>query len=168
MTDGVIAYLGLGSNVGDQDAKQTRLKAAVLALRELRGTAVTQTSSLYESEPWGYSEQAPFLNAVVEIRTCLSPQELLESVKAVEQKLGRTPTFRWGPREIDIDVLLYGDVSMNEPYLALPHKHIAQREFVLRPLLEINPGATLPDGTRLAKALAEIGPATVKRLETSW
>lgn len=134
--ESVIAYLGLGSNLGDREAN---LNAAVRRLAAPGGVEVTRCSWVYETAPWGYGDQPPFLNCVLEVRTTLPPPDLLGLVKEVETELGRESTFQWGPRLIDIDILLYGDqtVSLASPDLEIPHPRLHQRAFVLAPLAEL-------------------------------
>jgi 2-amino-4-hydroxy-6-hydroxymethyldihydropteridine diphosphokinase len=134
-----IAYIGVGSNVGDR-------KAACRKAIELLANAgrVISVSSLYYTEPVGYKEQEDFINAVVSIETELSARELLDACHAIEDRLGRTRTLRWGPRTIDLDILLYGDLMMNQPDLVIPHPLMATRKFVLAPLAEIAPEAVHP------------------------
>ena len=155
-SDVLIGYLGLGSNEGDRVAN---LRAAV---RELpaHGVAVEATSSVYQTEPVGeITEQPDFLNAAVRVRTELEPEPLLDVCKAIEVEHGRMfAAPRHGPRPLDIDVLLLGDVALRTDRLTLPHPEVTSRRFVLAPLLEIDPELALPDGTRLADALAELGP----------
>lgn len=129
-------FLGLGSNLGDREA---RIRAALDRLAALPGTTVVRTSRVVETPPWGVTDQPPFLNAAAEIRTGLAPPDLLRAVKRIEREVGRVPTYRWGPREIDIDLLLYGDRRVDEPGLVLPHPHILERPFVWEPLSEIAP-----------------------------
>jgi 2-amino-4-hydroxy-6-hydroxymethyldihydropteridine diphosphokinase len=151
-----LGYLGLGSNVGD---RRGHLEAAV---RELpgHGVRVIASSSVYETEPVGLVlDQREFFNACVQVDTGLGPEELLDACKAVERSLGRSPGGpRHGPRPIDVDVLLLGDVSdYASDRLTLPHPEVTSRRFVLVPLLELDPELTLPDGTRLADALSALG-----------
>jgi 2-amino-4-hydroxy-6-hydroxymethyldihydropteridine diphosphokinase len=148
------AYLGLGSNVGDREAN---LRRAVEALQE-HGIEIEAVSSLYETEPVGeLLDQPDFLNAAVRARTALQPLELLDLCKAIELEGGRMLAGpRHGPRPIDIDVLLVGDHRLEHERLTLPHPSILERRFVLVPLLELDPELTLPDGTRLAAALARL------------
>ena len=158
-------YLGLGSNEGDRLAS---LRAARAAL-ERQGIEVTASSSVYETAPQGeVTDQADFLNACVRIQTELPPEELLDACKQVERELGRAPGgVRHGPRPIDVDVLLVGDREYRSERLTLPHAEVTSRRFVLAPLLELDPGLTLPDGTRLADALGGLGPGQrVERLGT--
>jgi 2-amino-4-hydroxy-6-hydroxymethyldihydropteridine diphosphokinase len=130
-------FIGLGTNLGaDLDAN---LREAVEAIRHLPDTAVVQVSSFMHSAPWGVTDQPPFLNAVVEIRTQLEPLRLLHALKELETRLGRAPTYRWGPRLIDFDIILYGTRIVDLPELRIPHPRYQERDFVLRPLAEIAP-----------------------------
>jgi 2-amino-4-hydroxy-6-hydroxymethyldihydropteridine diphosphokinase len=149
-------YLGLGSNVGD---RRQHLSAALRLLRE-HGVGVEAVSSLYETEPVGeILEQPDFLNAVVQISTDLEPEELLDVCKAIELEQGRVfGGPRHGPRPLDVDLLLLGDLELESERLTLPHPELASRRFVLAPLLELDPELTLPDGTRLSEALDSLGP----------
>jgi 2-amino-4-hydroxy-6-hydroxymethyldihydropteridine diphosphokinase len=149
-------YLGLGSNVGDS---RSHLRAAVAALRE-HGVEVEATSSLYETEPVGeVLDQPDFLNAAARIGTELEPEDLLDLCKAIEAEQGRAlGGQRHGPRPLDIDLLLFGDVELRTERLTLPHPQVTSRRFVLAPLLELDPELALPDGTRLDSALERLGP----------
>lgn len=152
-----VGYLGLGSNVGDRLAN---LQDAVSAL-ESHGVAVTAVSSVYETEPVGLVlDQRDFYNACVRVSTSLEPEGLLDSCKVVERSLGRAAGgVRHGPRVIDVDLLLLGDVVFSSERLSLPHAEVVSRRFVLVPLLELEPELTLPGtGVRLADALAQLGP----------
>jgi 2-amino-4-hydroxy-6-hydroxymethyldihydropteridine diphosphokinase len=148
------AYLGLGSNVGDREA---HLRAALRLLRE-HGVEVEATSSLYETEPVGeILDQPDFLNAVVRVGTDLEPDELLDLCKAIEVEQGRMMGGpRHGPRPLDIDVLLIGDLELSNDRLTVPHPEVASRRFVLVPMLELDPALALPDGTRLEHALERL------------
>jgi 2-amino-4-hydroxy-6-hydroxymethyldihydropteridine diphosphokinase len=143
-------YLGLGSNVGEREAN---LRAAIDAL-ERHGVAVEAVSSVYETEPVGeILDQPDFLNAVIRVRTELEPEGLLRLCKAIEVELGRMfGGPRHGPRPIDIDLLLLGEVELETEALTLPHPEVSSRRFVLEPLLELDPALELPDGTGLAAA----------------
>jgi 2-amino-4-hydroxy-6-hydroxymethyldihydropteridine diphosphokinase len=149
-------YLGLGSNIGDRRA---HLQAAVDAL-PAHGVTPLRSSSVYETEPVGLVlDQREFFNACVAIETELDPEDLLDACKSVERELGRAPGGqRHGPRPIDVDLLALGDAPYASPRLTLPHAEVTSRRFVLVPLLELDPGLTLPDGTRLADALGALGP----------
>jgi 2-amino-4-hydroxy-6-hydroxymethyldihydropteridine diphosphokinase len=159
-------YLGLGSNLGDREA---HLRAALDALPD-HGVAVDAVSSLYETEPVGeLLEQPDFLNAVVRVRTDLDPEALLDACKAIEVEHGRMfGGPRHGPRTIDIDILVLGDVELDGDRLSLPHPDLTSRRFVLAPLLELDPDLTLPDGTTAADALAALpeGEQRVTRVGT--
>ena len=137
-TSGVTAYIGLGANIGD---RERNLEQAVRALGEAEGVQVIRCSSIYETDPVGYVDQPLFLNMCAAVSTTLAPRELLEVCLGIERSMGRTREIRWGPRIIDLDLLLYGDVVMNTPELELPHPRIAERLFVLIPLLEVLPRA---------------------------
>lgn len=149
-------YLGLGSNVGDREG---HLRAAIELLRE-GGVEVEAVSSTYETEPVGeVLDQPDFLNAAVRIRTELEPEALLDLCKEIEAERGRAlDALRHSPRPLDIDLLLLGDLEMETERLALPHREVTTRRFVLAPLLELDPGLVLPDGTRLDEAIASLGP----------
>jgi 2-amino-4-hydroxy-6-hydroxymethyldihydropteridine diphosphokinase len=151
-----IGYLGLGSNVGDRVG---HLRAAIELLGE-RGVEVEAVSSAYETEPVGeVLDQPDFLNAAIRIRTGLEPEPLLEVCKAIEVEQGRMlAASRHSPRPLDIDLLLLGDLELSTERLTLPRPEVTSRRFVLVPLLELDPDLKLPDGTRLADALATLGP----------
>jgi 2-amino-4-hydroxy-6-hydroxymethyldihydropteridine diphosphokinase len=147
-------YLGLGSNVGDPAA---HLRAA-LELLQAHGVEVLAASSTYVTEPVGeVLDQPDFLNAAVRIRTELEPEPLLDVCKAVEAERGRSfDAPRHSPRPLDVDLLLLGDLELHTERLTLPHREVSSRRFVLAPLLELDAELTLPDGTRLADALAAL------------
>jgi 2-amino-4-hydroxy-6-hydroxymethyldihydropteridine diphosphokinase len=130
-----LAYLGLGSNLGDRERHLARARAGL----EARGARVVRRSSVIETEPWGVADQPRFLNQVVEVEWSRGARALLDVAKAVEADVGRTPTFRWGPREIDVDVLLVGDEYIHEPGLDVPHPRMRERDFVMVPLRELRP-----------------------------
>jgi 2-amino-4-hydroxy-6-hydroxymethyldihydropteridine diphosphokinase len=150
-----VGYLGLGSNIGDTRA---HLSAAIAALPR-HGVRVLACSSLYETEPVGLVlDQPDFLNACVRIETELGPEGLLDACKAVEREVGRAAGGpRHGPRVIDVDLLLLGDVEYSSERLTLPHAETGSRRFVLVPLLELDPDLTLPSGQRLADTLRTLG-----------
>ncbi len=157
-------YLGLGSNIG---ARRENLAAAAREL-SAHGVEVLASSSVYDTEPVGLvPDQPEFLNACVRIRTALEPLELLDACKEVERRVGRAVGgVRHGPRVIDVDVLLLGDVEFASERLTLPHPEVSSRRFVLVPLLELDPEMTLPgDGRRLAEALSALtgGAQEVRR-----
>lgn len=156
-------YLGLGSNLGD---RRTMLMAAARRLDALPEVSVTKASSLYETEPVGYKDQPWFLNAVLEAVTTLGPSDLLQRVKLIERELGRREGPRWGPRAIDVDILLYlveeapgallRCVLVEEENLRLPHEMMTERLFVMLPLAEIAPDVRLPGGRTVAEVAREL------------
>jgi 2-amino-4-hydroxy-6-hydroxymethyldihydropteridine diphosphokinase len=148
----VRAYVGLGSNLGDREGT---LRRAIELLDAEPGIRVLAVSSFRETDPVGYLEQPRFLNAACAVDTDLPPRELLGRLLGVEQALGRTRDGpRFGPRTLDLDLLLYDDVSLEEAELTLPHPRLAERRFALEPLVELDPELALPDGRRLADLLA--------------
>jgi len=136
------AYLGLGSNLG---RRERNLSAARRRLR-LKGARILRRSSVVETEPWGVTDQPRFLNQVLEVAWEGTPRELLGAAKAVEKEGGRRPSRRWGPRAIDVDILLFGDERIDEPDLVVPHPRLAERQFVLRSLGEL--GLRIPTRRR--------------------
>ena len=136
-----LVYLSLGSNLGD---KANYLKEAYKLLGENPQIRVTGKSSLYETEPVGYTEQDFFLNGVIEIETSLEPNALLSITRNIENQLGRKRTIHWGPRTIDIDILTFNEEVINEPELIIPHREMHRRRFVLIPLAELNPALKIP------------------------
>ncbi len=132
-------YIALGTNLGDRLAN---LRAAIAAFAPQ--IAVTAESSIYETEPWGFADQPAFLNMAVRAETEFSPPELLRHLKNLESTLGRIPTFRNGPRQIDLDILFYDDLIIDTPSLVIPHPRLHERAFVLIPLAEIAPELSHP------------------------
>jgi 2-amino-4-hydroxy-6-hydroxymethyldihydropteridine diphosphokinase len=146
-----IAYVGLGSNLGDRE----RL---IREAAELIGAA--RLSTVIETEPWGYGNQPMFLNAVAELETRLTARQLLDHLLDVERRLGRERVgAQWGPRTIDLDLLLFGDETIDEPGLVVPHPRLARREFVLKPLAELVPSLNIPGGGTVQATLAELQSA---------
>ena len=143
-------FLGLGSNIGD---RKKYLHEAVEEIKKIRSTEMQKISSIYETEPWGFSEQDEYLNAVVEIKTEVNFSGLLKEIKEIEKRLGRDKTDKWKSRNIDIDLFFYGDTIHAEENLQIPHKHIEDRNFVLVPLNEIEPDFIHPV---LSKKISEI------------
>ena len=145
------AYVGLGSNLGDRE-RNLRNALALLARSDVRVVAV---SRFRETEPVGYADQPRFLNAAALAETDLSARDLLDRLLAVERSLGRERTGpRFGPRTIDLDLLVYGDETIDEPGLTVPHPRLTERRFALEPLAELDPDLTLPDGRRVRDLLA--------------
>ena len=140
---GTSAYVGLGANLGERAAA---IDAALELLRVLDGVEVVAVSSLRETDPVGYADQPRFLNAAAELATTLTARELLDQLLAIERRLGRVRGEgpRFGPRTIDLDLLLYGDSSIDEPGLQIPHPRLHERRFALEPLAELDPGLEIP------------------------
>ena len=130
------AYIGLGSNMGD---REEYLKQAIIAIDSLEDVRVCQQASIRETEPYGYLDQDPFLNTVISLETLLEPEELLAKMMQIEKEAGRTREIHWGPRTLDLDILLYDDQVLTSPDLVIPHPGIEKRSFVLDPLCEIAP-----------------------------
>jgi len=128
-----VAYLGLGSNLG---TLSRNLSAARRRLRQ-KGARILRQSRVIESEPWGVADQPRFLNQVLEVDWGGTPRQLLRAAKSVEREGGRRPTRRWGPRVIDVDIILFGDQCVHEPGLEIPHPRLLERDFVLAPLREL-------------------------------
>jgi 2-amino-4-hydroxy-6-hydroxymethyldihydropteridine diphosphokinase len=147
----------MGSNLGDRVAT---LAAAVSALAAVPGIGVVAVSSIYLSEPWGLTDQPPFANAVAAIDVEIPADALLAECKRLEVAAGRVAGPLNGPRPLDLDLLLYGDLTLGGSDLTLPHPRLLERDFVVTPLLEIAPGATLPDGRRITRDAALEGRVT--------
>lgn len=143
-------FVGLGSNLGDRELNLRQ------ALERLEEVGLVRASSFRETDPVGVTDQPKFLNAAAELATDLSPRELLERLLEIERELGRDRATerRWGPRVIDLDLLLFGEEAIDEPGLTVPHPRLADRRFVLQPLCELNEDLALPDGTRVQDLLA--------------
>ncbi len=155
-------YLGLGSNMGDRLAT---LKGALQSIATIPQTQLVAQSSYYETKAWGLTDQADFINAVCLVETKLSPDELLEACQAIEEDFGRKRLIHWGPRTLDIDILVYDNVVRNTEKLCLPHPYITDRHFVLVPLLEITPDLVDPKtGVAYAKDLEMLETSDIKRL----
>ncbi len=129
------AYLGLGTNMGD---REEYLSSAVKLLNNNKNITVTNKSKIYETKAWGYTDQADFLNICIEIETSLNEYELLKVCQDVELKLNRERIIRWGPRTIDVDILFFNDIILNNEDLYIPHPRISERAFVLIPLMDLN------------------------------
>lgn len=150
-----VAFLGLGSNLGD---RFDHLQDAVGLLDADPRTRVDAVSTVYETEPVGGPEQEAYYNIAVRVITRHSPRRLLGLCHSVERALGRVRTQRWGPRTIDVDILLYDGRIVSTRTLEIPHPRLTERAFALVPLLEVAPGTPLPDGSSLATALGRLAP----------
>jgi len=160
------AYIGLGSNLGGP-ARQLRL--ALERLGDLEAVAIDGVSGLYRSEPLGGIEQPAFLNGVVGVRTALAPAALLAALKTIEAALGRKETaVRWGPRKIDLDLLVFDDVRLDAPDLVIPHPGIGGRNFVLLPLRELAPDLAVPGLGRIADWPVPDEPAIERISDSPW
>ncbi len=158
-------FLGLGSNVGE---RHMHLNAAAAALKNVPDVSVIWASSVYESDPVGRTDQPKFLNAVIELETSLQPSALLTEVKRIEQMVGRTMTERWGPREIDIDILLYDGLVHEDETLRVPHSELENRKFVLVPLREIAPDVVHPISGLTATEMASACRDRTRVVMTSY
>ncbi len=162
MTPRVLAYVGLGSNLGDPAA---RVAAACAALDTLPGSRCLGCSRRYRNPPMGPADQPDYVNAVARLETALGPAALLAALLELERDHGRERHGpRWGPRLLDLDLLLYGDRVVEEPHLRVPHPGLLERPFVVFPLLELEPGLVLPDGTPLAAAARALDPGALEPL----
>ena len=146
------AYVGVGANLGDREAT---IRAAIEALPD-----VVAVSALRETEPFGVTGQPPYLNGAVALETELAPRELLDRLLEIERSLGRErrepSQVRWGPRTIDLDLLVYGDATVDDPGLTVPHPRLHERRFALEPLAELDPGLVVPGRGRVGDLLAEL------------
>jgi 2-amino-4-hydroxy-6-hydroxymethyldihydropteridine diphosphokinase len=159
------ALVGLGGNVGDVRAT---LERAIVRFADGRDVTLIARSSDYRTPPWGVTEQPPFVNCAIEVETILSPRALLTRALDVERALGRDRAReqRWGPRPIDIDLLAFDDLALDEPGLTLPHPHLFERAFVLVPLAEIVPDRMI-SGRRVRDAADQLDAAGIERLATA-
>jgi 2-amino-4-hydroxy-6-hydroxymethyldihydropteridine diphosphokinase len=147
------AYVGLGANLGPREVTLLR---AVDLLAEAEGVDVVAVSQLRETDPVGVVDQPMFLNGVVALETSLSARDLLALLLAVERELGRVRAERWGPRTVDLDLLVYGDDVVDEPGLRVPHPRVRERRFALEPLAELDPDLAIPGLGRVSDALAAL------------
>lgn len=161
MTRPVIAFVGLGGNQGDAVAT---LRSAAQALSGLPQTRLLQASGLYRTPAWGLQQQPDFVNGVAMLETQLDPRALLEALLGVERDFGRDRQAgsRWGPRTLDLDLLLYGDAVIGEPGLQVPHPHLHERAFALVPLLEIAPDILIPGQGRARDALSSLDTSAIE------
>jgi 2-amino-4-hydroxy-6-hydroxymethyldihydropteridine diphosphokinase len=152
------AYIGIGANLGDREATIAR---ALELLVQRPGVELVAVARLRETEPWGYADQPAFLNGAASVDTSLSAEDLLAVLLDVERELGRTRTGpRYGPRTIDLDLLLYGEQVVDEPGLAVPHPRLHERAFALEPLLDLDPDLVVPGRGRVADLLAALDSET--------
>jgi 2-amino-4-hydroxy-6-hydroxymethyldihydropteridine diphosphokinase len=156
-----VAYVGLGANIG---VPRRQLQAAFEALKALPQTRFLRASALFRSAPLGYANQPDFLNAAAMLDTELTPEALLDQLQGIEKDQGRERSFANAPRTLDLDLLLYGNLVLQEPRLTLPHPRMHQRAFVLQPLLELDPGVTIPGRGRAADLLAACDDQNVERI----
>jgi 2-amino-4-hydroxy-6-hydroxymethyldihydropteridine diphosphokinase len=156
-----VAYIGIGSNLLDPVAQ---VKEALAELARLPQTRFLKSSSLYRSAPLGYAEQPDFINAVSSLETSLKPMELLSQLQAIEKRHGRERSFMDAPRSLDLDVLLFDDLEIDQPELRIPHPRMHERAFVLQPLLEIEPQITIPGVGPAAARLSAITNQKVERI----
>lgn len=157
------AYVGLGSNLGDP---QAQLRGALAALGGMPGTRLVAKSALYRNPPMGPQDQPEYVNAVAALLTTLTAGELLKALQQIEADFGRKRgEQRWGPRTLDLDLLLYGDLQLASDELTLPHPGLTSRPFVLIPLREVAPALRLPGGPLIASLLTSVGDGGLQRLE---
>lgn len=160
-----IVYIGLGSNLADP---RVQVQAGIRALAALPNSRLLRQSRLYDTAPWGRTDQPAFVNAVAQLETTLTPQALLEALLALERSAGRKRDgTRWGPRVLDLDILVYGDLIIEEPGLRVPHPHLHEREFVLAPLAEIAPHLSIPGRGEVQTLLAQLDMAVPRSTEVS-
>ena len=157
-----IAYVGLGANIGDPDR---HMKLAIEELKQLPETILVLTSGVYKSAPLGYADQPDFLNAVARLDTGLSAAQLLENLQEIERRQGRERSFANAPRTLDLDLLLYGDRTMNTPGLTLPHPRMHERAFVLQPLLELDSEISIPGKGKAGALLSACGSQKIERID---
>jgi len=157
------AFVGLGANIGEPVAQ---LESALRALARLPESTLVSTSSFYQSPPWGIDAQPPFVNAVAALSTSLAAEQLMASLLAIEQVAGRQRSMRWGPRVLDLDLLVFGDLVINQPGLRVPHPHLHQRAFVLVPLHEIAPTLEVPGLGSIFSLLQSVDCANIQVVST--
>ena len=157
-----LAYVGLGANIGEP---RRQLRIALKELNSLPKTRMTATSGLYRSAPLGYLDQPEFLNAVVELDTELPPEALLDNLQQIEKAHGRERPFAGAPRTLDLDLLLYGDAALATPRLTVPHPRMHERAFVLKPLAEIAPQATIPGRGKARELLSACRDQLAERID---
>lgn len=161
MTAAITVYIGIGSNL---DNPRQQVAAAVAALEQLPHSQLVAVSPWYRSASLGPGDQPDYINGVARIATTLPPESLLTALQDIENRQGRRRDIRWGPRTLDLDILLYGDDTLASPRLTVPHPQLKQRNFVLVPLHDLAPALQLPDGTILAELLANTPAAGIVRV----
>lgn len=157
----VDAFIGLGSNLAEPSVQ---LAQAVVRLAALPGTELVAQSPFYRSRPVGPQDQPDFVNGAVWLRTNLPPLTLLDHLQNIEHDHGRERLQHWGPRTLDLDLLTYGDQTISEPRLTVPHPELPNRDFVLQPLLDLDPTLTLPNGTAIASLISECPDNELRKL----
>ena len=164
MNPPIRAFLGMGGNVGDVP---TTLAEAMWAIDSLPQTSIRAQSSFYRTPPWGRTDQPEFINAVVELQTRLDPRVLLNYLLEIETRFGRdrSESEKWGPRELDLDLLTFGDESIDEPGMHIPHPHLHERAFVLVPLSEIAPSLEIPGVGIVSELLASVSVDGIEAIE---
>jgi 2-amino-4-hydroxy-6-hydroxymethyldihydropteridine diphosphokinase len=158
------AFVGIGGNVGDVE---TTLAEALWSLDSIPQTSIRAQSRLYRTPPWGNTDQPPFINGVVELQTRLTPRVLLDHLLEIEVRFGRDRAEgeKWGPRELDLDLLVYGDEQLDEPGMHVPHPHLHERAFVLVPLAEIAPSLEIDGVGRVSDLVAAVDTAGIEPIE---
>jgi len=160
----VRAWVGLGGNLGDV---QATLNEALMALDGLPQTSIRSQSAFYRSPPWGRTDQPAFINAVVELQTRLAPRVLLDYLLEIESRFGRVrkPEDKWGPRKLDLDLLVFGDEQLNQPGMHVPHPRLSERAFVLVPMNEIAPRLDIPGHGVVHELLAGVDATGIEALD---
>ncbi|MDD2201604.1 MAG: 2-amino-4-hydroxy-6-hydroxymethyldihydropteridine diphosphokinase [Firmicutes bacterium] len=159
--DAMPAYFGLGSNLGD---RLENLSRAAAMLAQAHGLSDFEASRVYETEPWGFADQPPFLNCVIRAFAILEPAEILRLARSVEDVLGRERSVRWGPRIIDVDILMVDGLTVETEELVIPHPRMWERAFVLIPLMDLAPDMITPGGASLAQRIESLGSTDGVRL----
>lgn len=159
--ESAIAYIALGSNLA---TPAEQLAEAVNAIRALAGVSILRCSHWYANRAIGPGEQPDYLNGVITVKTSLSSMDLLRELQQIENQQGRVRNERWGPRTLDLDIALYGDIVSDDPVLTLPHPRLCERDFVVLPLLEIAPDLNLPNGTPISDIASGFDATALKRV----
>ncbi|MHB0998016.1 MAG: 2-amino-4-hydroxy-6-hydroxymethyldihydropteridine diphosphokinase [Armatimonadota bacterium] len=157
----MVAYLGIGSNLGD---KKSNIDDAIRRINEINGISILKKSSVYETEPVGYMDQPDFLNSVIEIDTELDPVQLLHSTQQIEKDMGRVRNLKWGPRVIDIDILIFDNLKIDTTELVLPHPRITERAFVIIPLAEIAPDLIINNSVSVIELSRKLSDQAIRKV----